>query len=123
MCIRDRSGWDFNPIPGQAGALNQECIVDVGTADNPVHLMMGYEDFYRYDGSRPVSIGNPVKETVFGELDRSLSYTCAALHDRRNSRVYFFYPPNRCVVYNYKTGLWGRDDSCLLYTSPSPRDS
>jgi hypothetical protein len=107
------SGWEFNPIPGQAGALNQECIVDVGTADNPVHLMMGYEDFYRYDGSRPVSIGNPVKETVFGELDRTLSYTCTALHDRRNSRVYFFYPPSRCVVYNYKTGLWGRDDRTI----------
>jgi hypothetical protein len=111
-----QGGWEFNQIPGDAGALTQESIVDVGTADNPVLLFMGYEDFYRYDGSRPVSIGNPLKETVFGDLNRGFTYACMALHDRRNSRVYFFYPvgssgnPDKCVVYNYKTNTWGRDD-------------
>jgi hypothetical protein len=80
---------------------------------------MGYEDFYRYDGSRPLPIGNPLKETVYAELNRSFTHACQALHDRRNSRVYFYYPsgsaitPDRCVVYNYKTGLWGRDDRTI----------
>jgi hypothetical protein len=112
------SGWDWQQIPGDAGALSHESIVNVGTADNPVLLFMGYEDFYRFDGSRPVSIGNPIKETVFGELNRAATYSCQALHDRRNSRVYFYYPVNstladKCVVYNYKTGQWGRDDRTI----------
>lgn len=111
-----QSGWEFSLIPGGAGALSHEVVVDVGTSDNPVHLSMGYEDFYRYDGSRPVSIGNPLKETVFGHLNRAFTHACMALHDRENSRVYFFYPvqgsitPDRCVVYNYQTDRWGRDD-------------
>lgn len=112
-----QSGWDFQLIPGDAGALTHEVVVNVGTADNPVLLFMGFEDFYRYDGSRPVSIGNPLKETIFGELNRDLAYLCQALHDRRNSRVYFFYPSgastDRCVVYNYKTNMWGRDDRTI----------
>lgn len=111
-----QSGWEFTLIPGEAGALTHEAVVDVGTDDNPIHLFMGYDDFYRYDGSRPLSIGNPVKETVFGELNRAFVHACMTLHDKRNSRVYFYYPsgsaitPDRCVVYNYKTDKWGRDD-------------
>jgi hypothetical protein len=110
------SGWLFERIPGNGGALTHESIIDVGTADNPVLLFMGYEDFYIYDGSRPRSIGNPLKKEVFGELNRAFTYACQALHDRRNSRVYFYYPAgssglsDRCVVYNYKTNRWGRDD-------------
>lgn len=111
-----QSGWEFTQVPGEVGALTHEAVVDVGTADNPVHLIMGYENFYRYDGSRPVAIGNPLKETVFGELNRAYTHACMSLHDRRNARVYFFYPvgsaitPDRCVVYNYMTNQWGRDD-------------
>lgn len=111
-----QTGWEFTLIPGDAGAVSQEVVVDVGTADNPIHLTMGFTDFYRYDGSRPVSIGTPLTKTVFGELNKSFSYACMALHDRVEKNVYFFYPvgssinPDKCVVYNYKTGIWGRDD-------------
>jgi hypothetical protein len=111
-----QAGWEFTQIPGDAGSLTNESIVDVGTADNPILLMMGYADFFLYDGSRPVPIGNPVKETVFAELNRAWTQACMALHDRKNNRVYFYYSagsaitPNRCVVYNYKTNTWGRDD-------------
>jgi hypothetical protein len=109
-------GWTFDLIPGQSGAPSQEAVVDVGTADNPMHIFMGYEDFYAYDGSRPVSIGNPLSKTVFAELNRQYSYACLALHDRVKKRIYFYYPvasssiPDKCVVYNYKTNQWGRDD-------------
>ena len=109
--------WNFQQIPGKVGANSQECVVNVGTADNPVHLYMGDDDFYKYDGSKPVPIGsNRVKETVFGAFLRSRYYACTALHDRQNSRVYFYYPtidsaqPDKCVVYNYHTDKWGVDD-------------
>jgi hypothetical protein len=78
---------------------------------------MGESDFYIFDGSKPYSVGtNRLKETVFGNLLMSRYYTCAALHDRINSRVYFYYPvadsaqPDHCVVYNYRTDRWGVDD-------------
>jgi hypothetical protein len=109
-------GWNFDLIPGTSGAPSQEAVVDVGTADNPMHIFMGYEDFYAFDGSRPVSIGNPLSKTVFSEMNRQYSYACLSLHDRLKKRIYFYYPvasssvPDKCVVYNYKTGKWGRDD-------------
>jgi hypothetical protein len=111
-----QSGWEFTLIPGEAGAMSQNVVVDVGTSENPKHIFMGFEDFYQYDGSRPLSIGTPLSETVFGELNKQYSYASKALHDRVNKLVYFYYPvasssnPDSCVVYNYKTGKWGRDD-------------
>jgi hypothetical protein len=109
--------WEFNLIPGNAGALSQEVVVNIGTPDNPKHIFMGDDDFYVYDGSRPIPIGtNRIKNTVFGALVASRSYACLALHDRKNSLVYFYYPstdtvlPNSCVVYNYRTDKWGVDD-------------
>jgi hypothetical protein len=41
------------------------------------------------------------------------------LHDRPNSRVYFYYPvsdsvfPDKCVVYNYRRDRWGVDDRTI----------
>jgi hypothetical protein len=110
------NGWDFTQIPGDAGALTHAAVIDVGTEKNPIHLSMGYDDFYIYDGSRPFPIGNPVKRTVFGELNRSAVHLCMTLHNRTEKTVYFYYPVNsstvadKCVVYNYQRDKWGRDD-------------
>jgi hypothetical protein len=122
--------WEFAEIPGNVGAMTQEAIVNVGTPEDPRHIFMGFEDFYTFDGSRPIPIGtNRVKENVFGDLNRDYSENCIALHDSANSLVFFFYPvadstsPDKCVVYNYRTGKWGRDDrqiqAALEYIQPS----
>lgn len=111
--------WQINAgrIVGTAGAMSQESVVSVGTPENPKHIFMGSDDFYMYDGSRPLPIGDArTKKTVFGSLLQSRYYTCAALHDQVNSLVYFWYPvadsvyPDHCVVYNYRTNKWGVDD-------------
>lgn len=108
--------WSFQEIPGTTGAPCQEAVVNVGTVEDPRHIFMGFDDFYSFDGSRPVPIGSPIKETVFGELNKSFSYAVWTLHDRINSLVYFYYPvgssinPDKCVVYNYRSNRWGRDD-------------
>jgi hypothetical protein len=108
--------WEFTLIPGSAGAMSQEVVVNIGTPENPIHLFMGEDDFYRYDGARPVRVGtNRIKRQVFTELVQSRYYACKALHDPKNSLVYFYYPiidsvlPGRAVVYNYLTDQWGRD--------------
>jgi hypothetical protein len=108
--------WEFSLIPGQAGAMSQEVVVNIGTPENPIHLFMGEDDFYRYDGSKPVRIGsNRIKRQVFSELVQSRYYACKALHVPKEAQVYFYYPivdsvlPGRAVVYNYLTDQWGQD--------------
>lgn len=108
--------WDFQQIPGDAGALSQEVVVNIGTPEEPKHIFMGIDNFYLFNGGRPVPIGNPVREEVFSQFDQAFYYAALALHDSVGKRVYFFYPtigsekPDKCVVYNYQTGRWGRDD-------------
>jgi hypothetical protein len=111
--------WQFNQIPGEVGALSHEAIVNVGTPEQPRHIFMGFDDFYSFDGSVPVPVGSPLKETVYGELNKEFSFAAKALHDVINSRIYFYYPvassvnPDKCVVLNYKTMKWGRDDRSI----------
>lgn len=113
----DQKLWGFKEVPGNIGAVCQEAVVDVGTPEQPKHIFMGFDDFYMFDGARPVPIGNNrVKQTVFSEIQRGKIEHCIALHDRTNSLIYFFYPvsdsvnPDKCVVYNYRVDKWGRDD-------------
>ena len=122
--------WEFSGIPGRAGALSNEVVVSIGTPENPKHIFMGEDDFYSYDGSKPVPIGtNRIKNAVFNSLLLSRDFACMALHDRKNSLVYFYYPtadqalPNSCVVYNYRTDKWGVDDrtieAAIEYVAPA----
>lgn len=113
-------GWSFEEIPGGIGALSNDCVINVGTNDSPRHIFMGAHDFYSFDGSRPIPIGaNIIKDTVFNALNKTYADQCTALHDFSNNRIYFYYPtsssvnPDKCVVYNYKTNTWGRDDRTI----------
>lgn len=113
--------WSFQQIPGEAGCNSQEAVVNVGSADNPIHLFMGIDNFWRFDGARPVPIAEGVlKKTIYSEFDDGYAYRVRAVHDRVNSRVYFYYPKqgsngalNGCVVYHYRKNQWGRDDRTI----------
>lgn len=122
--------WQFDQIPGSAGALSHESVASIGTAENPKHVFMGEDDFYIYDGSKPVPIGNNrVRSQVFSTINQARYYACATLHDRVNALVYFYYPvadlpyPDHCVVYNYRVDRWGVDDrqirAALDFVAPS----
>lgn len=108
--------WDFELIPGAAGALSQNVVVNVGTPEQPRHIFMGWDNFYQFDGGRPIPIGNPIKDSVFREFNYSYYYASRALHDAKEGTVRFYYPvagsnkPEKCVVYNYRSDRWGRDD-------------
>lgn len=112
--------WEFDLVPGSAGAMSQESVVNIGTPENPKLVFIGEDDFYLFDGSKPVPIGtNRLRNTVFNSLEQSRYYACAALHVKDESQVYFWYPttdspnPDSCVVYNYKTDKWGRADRMI----------
>src|SRR3990167_8205513 len=66
--------WDFQLIPGDAGCSSQEAVVNIGTPDNPVHIFMGNNDFWRFDGARPIPLGGPLRNTVFSELSETYAY-------------------------------------------------
>ena len=117
--------WSFKLSSSDTGAVNNDTIASI----DYMHYYMGEDDFYFFDGSRPVPFGQPIKETVYTELDRTQLHLCKSLVDQKRNRIYFYYPrsdgggyANRCVVYNYRTQRWGRDDRSVeatgLYVSP-----
>lgn len=102
--------WDFSLLPGESGCSSQEAIADIGAA----HVFIGYDDIYIFDGSRPKSIGSPLREWFFADLDPAYRHRIRSAHDRNNALVYFHYPRvgnsgglNGCIVYNYKADRWG----------------
>jgi len=112
--------WNFQQVPGEAGCNSQEAVVNIGSAENPVHIFMGADNFWRFDGARPVPIGDPLRKTIYAELDSAYANRIKSLHDRVNARVYFYYPSlgsngalTKCVVYHYRTNVWGRDDRAI----------
>ena len=121
--------WTFERIPGDIGTYGQESVINIGSTSTPIHMFMGENDFFIYDGGQPRPIGAPVRETVFGKLLREKSAFITTLHDRANGLVYFYFPvsdsinPDHCVVYNYKTDKWGVDDqqveATFMYTDAS----
>lgn len=101
--------WAWQLIPGEIGAPSQESVVNIDTA----HLFPGFENFYYFDGSRPVPIGNPLKEWYNDNVTITYKYRMQTLHDRANSNAYFFYPDTdgvimAALVYNYRADKWGK---------------
>ena len=103
--------WQWTMIPGEIGCASQEAVVSIGTE----HIFIGASDIYRFDGSRPVSIGDGIREWFFGNMNTTWRSNIQGLHDRKNATVYFFYPTqssasgqcDACLVYHYKTNKWG----------------
>lgn len=108
--------WSFRNISQQVGAPCQEAVVSIGTA----HIFMGNDNFYVFDGTRPEPIGDEVKRWWLNDRDSLKKTKVASVHDHANSLVYFYYVSrfgngsiDRCLVYNYKVGKWGRADLAI----------
>lgn len=107
--------WQWNLIPGEAGCASHEAVADIGDA----HLFVGKSDFYGFDGSRPVPIGDGIREWFFQQLNASYAYKMVAMHDKATANVWWFYPSgtsstlNACVVYNYRAKRWGKCDLAI----------
>lgn len=100
--------WSFPEVSSDVGAVSQEAVVNVETR----HYFMGADDFYSYDGANVVSIGQDIREWWVGRVNKTYRHLSAALHDRGNGLIYWFYPTSTsaldsAVVYNYRSGRWG----------------
>ena len=103
--------WSWSQVPGEVGALSNDCVIDIGTA----HAFIGVDDFWVYDGSRPERIGAPIREWFFEEMDPEYSYRVQGYYDRQKDLLAWYFPSrgsggklNRCVLYNTKTKQWGK---------------
>lgn len=101
--------WQWLLVPGEIGAPSNEAVVSIGSA----HLFIGYEDIYSFDGSRPVPIGDGVKQFFFNRLNKSYAHLIQGTHDAINGIVYWSYPSlqstscDSVLIYNYKSNKWG----------------
>lgn len=107
--------WRWQLVPGEVGAVSQEAVVEATVNDVPVHIFAGFNDFYIFDGSRPVSIGKGIRDWWDANVPARFRYRTRALHDRGNSTVYFIYPESDgtlryALALNYRTMQWGRAD-------------
>lgn len=118
--------WGFTLVSGQIGALSNESIVSIETA----HYFISESDIFMFDGSRPVPIGDGIREWFFSDLNSNFSYKIRGVYDRNNALIYWYYPStvstgelDSCIVYNHKTQKWGRANRsievCLEYLTGS----
>lgn len=112
--------WNFQRIPGDIGAPCQEAVVNTGTA----HFFIGPDDFYMFDGSRPQALNPPCRNWFFTNLDQKYAYRTCGTFDRINQRAYWWFVSksgngalDKCIVYNIKTGQWGRMDQEIEYVA------
>ncbi|OPZ11422.1 MAG: hypothetical protein BWZ07_02031 [Alphaproteobacteria bacterium ADurb.BinA280] len=108
--------FDWQLVPGEIGTWSNEAVVSTGTA----HLFIGYENVYRFDGSRPVAIGDGIREWFFARLNKQYAYLIAGIHDRNTSTVWWWYPSgssttlDSVLVYNYAADRWGHATDATL---------
>lgn len=104
--------WRWQLVPGEIGAVSQEAVVNVLINGSPAQIFAGFDGFYIFDGTRPVSIGDPLKKWFNTNVSAQYRYKIQAMHDRQNQTVYFYLPDSSgnlsfCVPYNYRADRWG----------------
>lgn len=109
--------WSWQRLPGEIGAVSHEAVLDIGTA----HLFVGNDDIWLFDGSRPVSIGAPLRLAFFNRLNPAYRYRVQGFYDRFNGLAYWYYPsksssdgtPDSCIVYNVQSQRWSVSDRTI----------
>lgn len=108
--------WAFNQISQVVGAPCQEAVVAIGTR----HIFIGSDaQIYSYDGATVDPIGDDVKDWLYANWSRLYRERIESYHDKENSLIYWYFcstqssdsKPDKCLVYNYRRGKFGRADA------------
>lgn len=103
--------WQWSPPIGDVGCVGVEAV-----ADTPIgHVFVGSDNFYLFDGTRPVPIGDQVKQWWLDNSSAEYRYRTKLLWDRENSSVMVFYPSlssvngdcDAALVYHITARRWG----------------
>lgn len=108
------SVWDWLPVPGgNAGCIGQDALCDV----NGTHFFVGEDNFWSFDGTKPVPVGDKqVRQWFFNNSDPTYRYKTKCVFDRQNNRIHIYYPSkgsDECdssIVYHIVSKQWGLDD-------------
>lgn len=109
--------WDWLLVPGgEAGCVGKEALCDVDGA----HFFVGTDNFWMFDGTRPVPIGDgQVRQWFFDNSDPGNLFKTKCVYDRQQNRVWVFYPSagstvcDSALVYHLKNKQWGRADTTV----------
>lgn len=116
--------WQWSPPIGDVGCVGVEAV-----ADTPIgHVFVGSDNFYVFDGTRPVPIGDPVKQWWLDNSSAQFRYRTKLLWDREKGLVYVYYPSSastgacdEVLVYHVGSKRWGRMtrtvEAVINYTS------
>lgn len=103
--------WRFTLLSDEVGAISQEAVVPLES----VHIFMGIDDFYLFDGARPQSIGGDIREFFFNEeLDADNRGMVRGAFNRERGRIAYAYPSqdgggklDKVIYFHVRTGRWG----------------
>lgn len=109
--------WTWQRVPGEIGCANQQAVVVVQT----LHFFVGPNDFYSFDGTVPRSIGAPVREWFFTNLNRTYQSNIIGVADATRDLLYWYYPStastngaiDSVLIYNYRKDQWGKAASAI----------
>jgi hypothetical protein len=103
--------WAWSQVSTDVGCVGRDAVVNAGG----VHVLIGSDDIWMFDGTRPQSIGSSIKRWFFADADAANLYKTQGRFDRQSGNVWFFYPSRRSngaldsvIVFNLATGQWGR---------------
>lgn len=111
------SVWDWVLVPGgNAGCVGKNAWCDIGG----VHFFVGDDNFWLFDGTRPVPIADGILRTWFAaNCSQSYKYKIICQFDKVTNTVWVFYPsPNAstldsALVYHVQSKKWGRADRSI----------
>lgn len=119
--------WQWTLVPGgDAGAVGQEAVCDIGGQ----HFIVGSDNFWLFDGTRPIPIGNGViRQWFLNNSSPNYRYRTKAVYDKQFNLVRVFFASTAstgncdyCLVYHVLTKQWGRSDAVieapLAYIAP-----
>lgn len=118
--------WDWLQVSGgNAGCVGKDAICDV----NGIHFFVGDDNFWMFDGTRPIPIGDgAVRFWWLENSNPAIRYKTICTFDRQNNLVWVYYASNisdkidSALVYHVLTKKWGRAnreiEAALEYISP-----
>ncbi len=105
--------WQWSAIDSAFGCVGPRAVCDVDGA----HVVVGKDDIWLFDGSRPVSIAEgTVKAWFSSQCSTPFRGNTTVVHERENARVWIFFPDldsstgalTRALVYHLRSRRWGR---------------
>ena len=117
--------WQLMSGGSNAGCVGQEALCDIGGAI----FSVGEDDFWLFDGVRPVPVAQDVREWFRQNCSSVYRYRTKCAYDRQRQLVWIAFPSlssigpcDRCLVLHVPSKQYGRSDfvteAHITYQSP-----